>query len=82
MTIMVTIFGQHYFHNVDLRYASINIMEIMLTKKSDIIVHSFSLFGSSASNVSSFDVTKMYFKEGFRKPLTELDLKTVNFLAF
>ena len=38
MTIMVTIFGQHYFHNVDLRYASINIMEIMLTKKSDIIV--------------------------------------------
>ena len=36
---MVTIFGQHYFHNVDLRYASINIMEIMLTKKSDIIVH-------------------------------------------
>ena len=39
MTIMVTFFGQHYFHNVNLRFASIHIMKIMLTKKSDIIVH-------------------------------------------
>ena len=41
MTIVVTFFGQHYFHNVDLRFASVNIMKIMLTKKSDTIVHSF-----------------------------------------
>ena len=40
MTIVVTFFGQHYFHNVDLRFASVNIMKIMLTKKSDTIVHS------------------------------------------
>ena len=33
MTIVVTFFGQHYFHNVALRYASVNIMKIMLTKK-------------------------------------------------
>ena len=39
MTIVVTFFGQHYFHNVDLRFASVNIMKIMLTKKSDTIVH-------------------------------------------
>ena len=39
MPIMVTFFGQHYFHNVDLRFAPVNIMKIMLTKKSDIIVH-------------------------------------------
>ena len=38
MTIVVTFFGQHYFHNVDLRFASVNIMKIMLTKKSDTIV--------------------------------------------
>ena len=39
MTIVVTFFGQHYFHNVDLRFAPVNIMKIMLTKKSDTIVH-------------------------------------------
>ena len=44
MTIVVTFFGQHYFHNVDLRFASVNIMKIMLTKKSDTIVHSVMFF--------------------------------------
>ena len=44
MTIVVTFFGQHYFHNVDLRFASVNIMKIMLTKKSDTIVHSVQIF--------------------------------------
>ena len=43
MTIMVTFFGQHYFHNVNLRFASIHIMKIMLTKKSDIIVHNIKM---------------------------------------
>ena len=41
MTIVVTFFGQHYFHNVDLRFAPVNIMKIMLIKKSDTIVHSW-----------------------------------------
>ena len=44
MVIMVTFFGQHYFHNVNLRFASIHIMKIMLTKKSDIIVHNVRIF--------------------------------------
>ena len=40
----VAFFGQHYFHNVDRSEAKVDIMKIMLTKKSDHYCHSVTNF--------------------------------------
>ena len=43
MEIMVVNIGQHYFHNVDFRFAQNHIMKIMLTNIHDTIPHNVTI---------------------------------------
>ena len=59
--------GQHYFHNVNFRFAQILIMKIMLTDIHGIFPHNFSRILSLDHHLRSFEVIWGFFPKGWKR---------------